>query len=85
MRKLVVQRHHVRYEDHPQGELVVDVKKGEHTILSRIQNMSQPSPGFCRALLELLPSIWDRMLVPGEKPGNDHPRTRILVDSGHRK
>lgn len=44
--KRVIQRHHISYEP----EEVVDITKGEHFILTRMQWLKKPSQGFIKAL-----------------------------------
>jgi hypothetical protein len=81
-RRTIIQRHHIRYEDHPLGEETVEVTMGEHRIISRMQMMSRFSPGFMRSLLELMPGMWNRLLVIGETKPKKWPG-RLLRDSGH--
>jgi len=46
-RKLVVQRHHIRYEA---PEIVVTIFKGEHMLLTRLGWRKNISQGFIQAL-----------------------------------
>lgn len=50
----MIQKHHIRYSDHPLGEWCEIVYKGEHRILTWIQWRKRFSKGFIVALEEFI-------------------------------
>jgi len=60
-RGAVIQRHHIRYADHPKGEWIVKVYKGEHWICTQLQRRTKHvSKGFITALREWIKENEDK-------------------------